>query len=60
MKKSTHKLALNSQTLRWLTDGALDHVAGGSPEPAADGFIMKDSIIVRTGVVATAPGAGGR
>jgi len=49
MKKSTHKLALHSQTLRWLTDGALDRVAGGKPEPAADGFIMKDSIIVRTG-----------
>ena len=55
MKKSTHKLALNPQTLRLLTGHALDRVAGGHPEPDANGFIMKDSIIVRTGVVATAP-----
>jgi hypothetical protein len=60
MKKSTHKLALTPQTLRRLTGSALDRVAGGNPEPDANGFIMKDTIIIRTGAVATAPAGGGR
>ena len=49
MKKSTtDKLALRVQTIRLLTHAALDGVAGGSPEPVARGFIMKDTIIIRT------------
>jgi hypothetical protein len=48
MKKSTtHKLALRTQTLRTLGDADLASVAGG--------FIMKDTIIIRTGgIVAVA------
>jgi hypothetical protein len=48
MHKSTpSKLALRPQTLRVLTDEGLGRVAGG--------FIMKDTVIVRTGAVAPAP-----
>lgn len=48
MHKSTpSKLALRPQTLRLLTDEALGRVVGG--------FIMKDTIIIRTGAVAPAP-----
>lgn len=51
MKKSTtHKLSLRSHTIRLLTDASLDRIVGGNLEPIADGFIMKDTIIVRTGV----------
>jgi hypothetical protein len=50
MHKSTpSKLALRPQTLRLLTEEALGCVAGG--------FIMKDTVIVRTGAVAPAPTA---
>ena len=50
MHKSTpRKLALRPQTIRLLTDDALSHVAGG--------FIMKDTIIVRTSGLAPAPTA---
>jgi len=49
MKKSTsHKLALSTQTIRLLTSETLDRVIGGNLEPIADGFIMKDTVIVRT------------
>jgi len=49
MKKSTaSKLALRTQTIRQLSNEALDRVAGG--------FIMKDTIVIRTsGVVAPEP-----
>jgi hypothetical protein len=49
MKKSTRKLALHVQTIRVLTDEALDGVAGGNLEPAPHGILMKDTIIIRTG-----------
>jgi hypothetical protein len=54
MKKSTRsKLALRSQTLRVLGHDALSQVAGGqigpAQVPAPAGFIMKDTIIIRTG-----------
>lgn len=50
MHKSTpRKLALRPQTVRLLTDEALGRVAGG--------FIMKDTIIIRTGAVAATPTA---
>jgi len=49
MKKSTpKKLTLRAQTTRLLTNEALDRVVGGNLEPSANGFIMKDSVIVRT------------
>jgi len=51
MKKSTRRLALRAQTVRVLADEALAVALGGSPEPVGvgdQGFIMKDSIIVRT------------
>jgi len=55
MKKSTtKKLTLRAQTTRLLTNEALDGIAGGNLEAPANGFIMKDSIIVRTGGVAPA------
>jgi hypothetical protein len=50
MKRSTtHKLALRPQILRLLADDRLDHIAGGGAERVVNGFIMKDTIIVRTG-----------
>ena len=51
MKRSTRKLALHLQTIRLLDHEALDGVAGGvggNLEPAPRGFIMKDTIIIRT------------
>lgn len=51
MKKSTHKLSLRAQTIRLLSSNALGRVAGGNPQPAPDGFIMKDTIIIRTGFI---------
>ena len=58
MKKSTSKLALRTQTIRLLTSEALDHIVGGvAGEPAAPGFIMRDTIIIKTsGIVAPADG----
>jgi hypothetical protein len=55
MKKSTSKLTLKTQTLRLLSDDAIRHVVGGTADP--QGFIMKDSIIVKTStrIVATEP-----
>jgi hypothetical protein len=48
MKKSTtHKLALRTQTLRQLSQDALAGVAGG--------FLMKDTIIIRTSGVVAGP-----
>jgi hypothetical protein len=47
MKKTTHpKLSLRTQTVRQLSTEALGQVAGG--------FIMKDTIIIRTsgGIIA--------
>lgn len=53
MKKSTiGKLALRTQTIRLLSEQALDRVAGG--------FIMKDTIIIRTGGIVAAPTEGCR
>ena len=53
MKKSTTKLALRTQTLRTLNHAALAGVAGGDLDPVGNGFIMKDTIIIRTsGVIA--------
>lgn len=50
MKRSTPpKLALRAQTIRLLGHEALCAVAGGNPGPVANGILMKDSIIVRTG-----------
>jgi hypothetical protein len=46
-KKS--KLALTSQTIGVLSPDELTQVAGGTIQPIEQGFIMKDSIIVRTG-----------
>ena len=40
MKKSTNKLTLRTQVIRQLTPDVLDRVAGG--------FIMKDTIIIKT------------
>jgi hypothetical protein len=53
MKKSTsRKLVLRSQAIRQLTTEALDRVAGG--------FIMKDTIIIRTGGIVAPPTQGVR
>ncbi len=50
MKRSTtHKLALRPQTLRLLASDQLDRVAGRGAERVANGIIMKDTIIIRTG-----------
>jgi len=49
MKRSTpQKLALRPQTVRLLASEELDRVAGGA-ERIVNGFIMKDTIIIRTG-----------
>ena len=48
MKKSTtSKLTLRTQVIRQLTNDVLDRVAGG--------FIMKDTIIIRTSGIVAAP-----
>lgn len=47
MKKTTRKLALKSQTIVVLQAADLAQVVGGTL-PAIPGFIMKDSVIVRT------------
>lgn len=48
MNRSTRMLRVRTETLRPLTDDTLRHVAGG--------FIMRDSVIVRTsGRAATGP-----
>ena len=50
MKKSTpHKLALRVQTVRLLGHEALDRIVGGNPQPAVQGILMRDTIIIRTG-----------
>ena len=59
MKKSTPKLSLRTQTIRLLTSEALHH-AGGGNEPVATGFVMKDTIIIRTSGFAAAPTEGCR
>jgi hypothetical protein len=46
-KPTTQKLALRTQTLRQLTQDALAGVAGG--------FLMKDTIIIRTSGVVAGP-----
>ena len=48
-KTTTPKLTLQSQTVRLLTPDALGRIVGGEREPIANGFIMKDTIIIRTG-----------
>ncbi|HEU4729575.1 MAG TPA: hypothetical protein VFT22_16870 [Kofleriaceae bacterium] len=60
MKKSTtYKLVLRSQTIRQFATEALDCIAGGG-EPVDNGFIMKDTIIIRTGGIVSAPLQDGR
>ena len=54
MKKSTTRLTLRTQTIRQLTSEAL-HQAGGGVEPVVTGFIMKDTIIIRTSGVVASP-----
>ena len=50
MKKSTtRKLPLRVQTVRLLAHETLDLVVGGNLEPAPHGFIMRDTVIIRTG-----------
>lgn len=50
MKRSTtHKIALRPQTLRLLASDELDRVAGAGAERIVNGFLMKDTIIIRTG-----------
>lgn len=51
MKKSAHKLSLRAQTIRLLSNDALGRAAGGDPHPAQEGFIMQDTVIVRTGFI---------
>lgn len=48
-KTTTTKLVVRSQTVRSLGQEALGRVAGGGVEPVVNGFIMKDTIIIRTG-----------
>jgi hypothetical protein len=60
MKKSiASKLTLRTETIRLLADDVLGRVAGGN-EPIENGFIMKDSIIIRTGGIVRAPTEGCR
>jgi hypothetical protein len=47
-KTSTKKLSLRTQTIRALTASESSGVVGGTLQPLPQGFIMKDSIIVRT------------
>ena len=48
MKKSTRKLALDTQIIRSLTEEPLRAAAGGIPGPfEGPGFIMRDTVIVR-------------
>ena len=50
MKKTpAKKLALRSQTVRALTAMDVGSVAGGLVQPALHGFIMQDTVIIRTG-----------
>ncbi len=51
MKKATHKLSLRAQTIRLLSTSALGRAAGGAQQPAQDGFIMQDTVIVPTGFI---------
>ena len=51
-KPTTPKLALRTQTLRLLAPETLDRVAGG--------FIMKDTIIIRTSGIVPGPTEAGR
>ena len=51
MKKSTHKLSLRAQTIRLLSNNALGRAAGGNPDPAQNGFLMQDTVIVATGFI---------
>ena len=61
MKKSTtSKLTLRAQTLRLLTSEEHHQVGGGNGEPAVPGFIMKDTIIIRTSGFAPVPTEGCR
>jgi hypothetical protein len=42
------KLSLKTQTIGVLSTEALAQVGGGSFQPVEQGFIMKDSVIVKT------------
>jgi hypothetical protein len=47
-KTTRQKLSLRTQTIRVLTSDDLGRVVGGVAQPAPQGFIMKDTIIIRT------------
>lgn len=49
MKKTTSKLALRTETIKLLDAADLGRVVGGTLPPISKGFIMKDTIIIRTG-----------
>ena len=48
MKKTTKQLGLSRDTIRVLTNDHLARAVGGSLDPVQVGFIMKDTIIIRT------------
>lgn len=48
-KTTTKKLSLRTQTIRVLTSSELGCVVGGILQPAPQGFIMQDTVIVPTG-----------
>lgn len=51
MKKTPRKLVLHRETIVQLSDHQLAR-AGGGTLATADCFIMKDTIIIRTGIIA--------
>jgi hypothetical protein len=55
MKKYNSKLTLRGQTIRILSSEALGRVPGGNLEPIEQGFIMKDSVIIRTSGLVQSP-----
>jgi hypothetical protein len=46
--KTKRAIALHTETIRTLSDDNLKHVVGGTLQPTAACFIMKDTIIIRT------------
>lgn len=46
--KTKRTIALHTETIRTLTDDNLKDVVGGTLQPLPAGFIMKDTIIIRT------------
>jgi hypothetical protein len=45
----SRKLVLRTQTIRTLTNETLSRVVGGVEPGDATGFIMRDTVIIRTG-----------